>query len=349
MYPKLRNLYWLATAVIDPIKTGVQVLATKGGLAPMFKGVQDNVLLWFHTKYVHKLGRYLIELNSGRLKVGAKRYRELMEAHRLEETGAAGDDGPTPVRPDAPAAAEAAPVTLAVVGPVSAGKSSLVNALLGEQKAATDTLPCTPGSTRYELRKPGQPTFTLVDTAGYGNDGPTDADLAAALDAARTADVLLLATQANTAARRPEVEFLTRLKAAFAARPELRMPPVVLVLTKADQLSPKAEWKPPYDWVDGGRPKERTMRDAVAAAREQFADPAMVVVPVAVPPGQPGWGVEDELVARVAARLGDARGVGLLRALHAEAAADRLKRVKDQVLSAGALFVRAVWENIGKR
>jgi predicted GTPase len=356
-YPRLRNAYWALSAVIDPIHTGMQVLGTKAGLAPMFQRAQQNVMVWFHTAYVHKLGRYLIELNSGRLKVGAKRYLELMAQHvepvadvgwvessRPAETPGEEDGGSrSSTRPK-----EAPPVTLAVVGPVKAGKSSLVNAMLGEQLAATDVLPLTPGATKYTLREPGQPLFTLVDTAGYGNDGPTDADLAAALEAASHADLLILATPANSAARRPEVEFLGKLKAAFAARPHLRMPPTLLALTKADLLSPKAEWSPPYDWKAGTRPKEATMRDAVAAAREQFGALAGEAVPVCGSPGRE-WGVRDDLLATVAGQLGEARGVGLLRALHAEAAADKWKRAGGQLLNAGkALFGAWLESNLKK-
>jgi hypothetical protein len=80
-YPRLRNLYWAAAAVFNPVKTGLQFAATQAGLAPAFAGMQNNVLLWFHTAYVKEFGRYLIELNSGRLRVGAKRYKELMAMH----------------------------------------------------------------------------------------------------------------------------------------------------------------------------------------------------------------------------------------------------------------------------
>ncbi len=38
------------------------------------------LLVWFYTAYVHRLGTYLIELNSGRLRIGAVRYRELMQS-----------------------------------------------------------------------------------------------------------------------------------------------------------------------------------------------------------------------------------------------------------------------------
>ena len=43
-------------------------------------------------------------------------------------------------------------VTIAVIGQVKAGKSSLVNCLLGEQRAAVDVLPLTQTVQRYDLR-----------------------------------------------------------------------------------------------------------------------------------------------------------------------------------------------------
>ena len=115
-------------------------------------------MLWFHTAFIHQLGRYLIELNSGRLKVGVKRYREILAQHQAAA-------GRRPDRPPAPtpaavgdaavtAAAHTAtgpkPITIAVLGPVKAGKSSLVNALLGQQAATVDTPPGR--RTRHALR-----------------------------------------------------------------------------------------------------------------------------------------------------------------------------------------------------
>ena len=60
-----------------------------------------------------------------------------------------------------------------MLGPVKAGKSSLVNALLGKRAATVDRLPVA-GGTRYELTLPegGQPV-SLLDTSGYGEDGST--------------------------------------------------------------------------------------------------------------------------------------------------------------------------------
>ena len=42
-----------------------------------------------------------------------------------------------------------------VAGQVKAGKSSVINAILGEQRAATSVVPMTAEITRYELHPPG--------------------------------------------------------------------------------------------------------------------------------------------------------------------------------------------------
>ena len=64
----------------------------------------------------------------------------------------------------------------------------------------------------------------------------------------------MLVTPATNPGRKPDVELLDRLKAWFAERPQLNMPPVVVAVNQVDLLSPKAEWSPPYDWGAGNRP-----------------------------------------------------------------------------------------------
>jgi predicted GTPase len=338
------ELSWLARVMYNPVKAGMQFLATKAGSTPLSK-VQDNVLLWFRTAYLHELGRYLIELNSGRLRVGAARYRELMAAHEAPPVAAEpapADNGA--VREPLP---RPQPIVVAVIGQVKAGKSSLVNALLGEHRAATDVVPLTAGNTRYELRVPGTADFVLLDTAGYGLDGPTDAEFTAALAAAESADLLLLVAHARTAARKPDVDMLDRLAAAFAARPRLRVPPVLLALTHVDLLSPATEWAPPYDWHAGERPKERQMREAVEYSREQFGLRVAAAVPVCTAAGKE-FGMTDDLLPELADRLDDARGAALLRTFNAEAEAARRRRVVNQVLNAGREALRILWANAGK-
>jgi uncharacterized protein len=323
-YPRVRNVYWAASLVFNPLKTISQVAFSQALLGPTQSGVQSNVVQWFQTVYLREVGRYLIELNSGRLRVGAARYLELTATAK------------TPELPASPEISVATPVTVALVGPVKAGKSSLVNALLGEQLAATDILPLTSGRTRYALRREGVPNLTLIDSAGFGLEGATQSDVNTALEAALEADLLLLVVPARSAARAPEVEFLAKLQAAMKATPRLKLPPLVLVLSHVDLLTPAMEWSPPYDPEAGSRPKEVSMREALAAAAEVFGEAVQAVVPVCTAPNRV-WGVEEELIPRVLPLLGEARGVAVLRNLHSEADAGQAKRVWQQLQTAGKL------------
>ncbi|MGL4420100.1 MAG: GTPase family protein [Gemmataceae bacterium] len=321
------QLSWLARMIWDPLQGGTQFLAAQAGNKPLDR-IQDNVLLWFYAAYIQEVGRYLIELNSGRLKVGADRYRELTTA-RNATTGASTTDPATTTATTVPL-----PVTVALVGQVKAGKSSLVNALLGEQRAQTDVLPVTPAGTTYELNQAGSPRLTLIDTAGYGQAGPTEAEFAAALAAAEKADAIVLVSPARSAARQADVLLLDRLAGVYGQKPNLKLPPVIVALSQFDLLSPAAEWAPPYDWRTGARPKEVSIRGAIEAAGEDFGLRVRGLAPVTTAPGKI-VGVRDDLLGVLADVLEDARGAGLLRALHAEAEAKKTRRVLDQLWNVG--------------
>src|SRR5206468_12804153 len=85
-------------------------------------------------------------------------------------------------------------IEIAVLGAVKAGKSSLVNALLGKQAATVDTLPVAHVGVRYNLTLTGGQPVSLLDTAGYGQDGPNEVEFAAAAEASQDADLILLVT-----------------------------------------------------------------------------------------------------------------------------------------------------------
>src|SRR4029077_17776739 len=172
----------------------------KLGMSRPFQLLQQNLLTWFYTAYVHRIGSYLIDLNSGRLQVGASRYQELrkgMSAVSSIETS------------DGDAVEQVREVTLTVLGQVKAGKSSLINALLGEQRAKTDILPATNNITRFELQPEGIPTkLVLLDTVGYGHTGPREDQLRATEEAARHSDLLLLVVQARNPARQADLAMI---------------------------------------------------------------------------------------------------------------------------------------------
>lgn len=319
------NVYWGVMALMDPVGTGLRFAASQaGGNLPM-RMLQRHLTGWFYEAFLTRLGKYLIEVNSGRLRVGAKRYRELREQMRLAGDGAVARDP----------ADEVGGVTLTLLGQVKAGKSSLVNALLGEERAQTASVPCTEGLHRYEVVSPGVPTkLVLIDTEGYGNEGPRADQVEKTFESARQSDALLLVLHARSPGRRADLLMLEKLEAWFAARPELKAPPVIAVTTHIDLLSPMMEWAPPYDWRGGKRPKEMNIREAVEVVRQQLGDHLEAAVPVCTAAGKV-YGIDQELLPALAVQMSEARGVAFLRALKAEADRDQIRRTFNQVWSLG--------------
>jgi predicted GTPase len=341
-YRTASNIYWAVAALFNPVQTGLRYVAAQLGVSQPWQQLQQGLADWFYTAYLHRLGTYLIELYSGRLGVGAERYRALLERYRTATAPASRererpehDHPPVAHAPGSPEEVQAPQVTLALFGQVNAGKSSVINALLGEQRAKTDVLPATAAVTRYQLRPPQAGTqLVLLDTVGYGHEGPKADDLKATETAARQADVLLLVLHALNPARQADVQMVERLKAWFADRPDLRMPPLLAVLTHIDLLSPALEWSPPYNWHDAQRPKERAIAAAVAATRDQLGAGVADVIPVCTAEGKV-FNVQEELLPAILIRLDEAHAVALLRCLREEMDQGQVRKVFRQLLAAG--------------
>ena len=103
---------------------------------------------------------------------------------------------------------------------------------------------------------------------------------------AKETDLLILVCHARNAARKADVEFLDRLKADFEKLPGLKLPTVLMAMTHIDLLTPASEWAPPYDWEAGTRPKEVSIRNAVAAVKELSADGSKASCPCVRPRGK---------------------------------------------------------------
>jgi uncharacterized protein len=338
-YRTASNVYWFVAALFSPIQTGVRYAASQVGMSRPWELLQQDLLVWFYTAYVHRVGNYLIELNSGRLRVGAQRYRELVR-------------GQPPAPADGAQAASGSPpaksVTITVMGQVKAGKSSFINALLGEQRARADVLPATDQITSYTLKAEGIPSgFVLLDTVGYGHEGPKQDQVQATQGAAEQSDLLLLVMHARNPARRADVELLQELTRRFAARPDLRMPAVLGVMTHIDLLSPAMEWSPPYNWQEPARPKERQIQEALTAVRDQLDPYLSGCVPVCTLPGKV-YGVEEWFLPTVVELLDEAHAVALLRCLRAEADLGKVRKVFDQLLAAGTEAAKALWQKYSR-
>ena len=172
-----------------------------------------------------------------------------------ETTGGATDDDETddgsadPAGPDAKARAwdaaiaaesETAPVAISIVGRPNVGKSSLLNALLGEERAIVSDIP---GTTRDAIDTAlawGRSEVVLIDTAGMRRRGKTangpDAERFAALRALRAiarADVAILVLDA--------VDGLTAQDAHVAGYVVEEGKGLVVAINKWDLLAEKTD------------------------------------------------------------------------------------------------------------
>jgi predicted GTPase len=335
-YQTASNLYWFAAALFSPMETGLRYAASQLGVSRPWQMLQQNLLAWFYTAFVHRVGTYLIDLHSGRLRVGAGRYRELVRGQAAAAPGAASTEG-------------SKRVVITVMGQVKAGKSSFINAFLGEQRARTDVIPATAEITRYELQPEGVPSrLVLLDTVGYGHNGPKEDQVRATQEAARESDLLLLVMHARNPARQADVEALASVRDWFAGQPELRMPPVLGVLTHIDLLSPAMEWAPPYNWQEPTRLKEEQIRAALTTVRDQLGDFLAGCVPVCCATGKV-YGVAEWFLPTLVELLDEAHAVALLRCLRAEAEAGKVQKVLQQLLTAGAGLAQVLWQSYQQR
>lgn len=354
VYQQGNKVYWAIAGVFNPVQTAARFAAAQFGLGSLMTLLQQNLFLWFYVRFLERLGTYLIDLNSGRLRVGARRYRELVQQmdRRAEavdtalEAGVAGPFRQEQGQAVSDAAEQVRSVGVTLMGQVKAGKSSLVNALLGEQRARVGVVPTTDGVDRYELVSPGVPTqLTLYDTVGYAQAGPRVDQVKTTAEAARQSDLLLLVLHARNPGRKADVEMLDQLRAWFAERPALKMPPVIAVLTHIDLLSPSMEWQPPYDLLHGTRPKEVNIRDAVAATWQQLGERVVSVVPVSSA-ADSVYGIQEYLLPSVTNWLDEAHGVALMRTLMAEADRDRVRRLFRQLKETGLTLFQALKEQL---
>lgn len=335
LWKTLTNLGWVASIALNPAAGLGRFAASRILVDPVSRQLQAGLLAAFYSLYIRKLGYYLIELNSGRLRGGTVRYRRTMG--RMDAEGVAVVETAAPPEP--------VTVTIAVVGQAKAGKSSVVNALLGDQRAAVDILPLTRGAQRYELTlEESRDRLVLLDTPGF-NEESRQQVWESTRDAVREADLILLVMSATSPARSEDVRLMNDLAMWFREQHRLKPPPVIGVLTKIDGLRPVMEWSPPYDWQSPTRPKETAIQEAVTYTRDTVGQGIEVVVPVCAESSRV-YGIEEWLVPTLLMHLDEARAVSLVRSLHQEHDRKRLSSTVSQFVEAGKRIrdeIRKTW------
>ncbi len=207
-----------------------------------------------------------------------------------------------------PEVVEQKPVNILLVGRTGAGKSSLINTLFNSERAEVDVLPSTDRIQSYHWQFSTGESLTLWDTPGYEQVNRPDLR-AQVLDYAKTTDLLLIVTPALDPALQMDVDFLEELKT------EIGEIAALAVVTQVDRLRPLREWQPPYDWQQGDRPKEISIREATHYRSEILGEICTQVLPlVSSDVNRQSWN-DDALAGAIIEAIAPAKQLRLARFL----------------------------------
>jgi len=333
-YRRIQDTAWVAAVLINPLNVA-RYFSSRLTLDPVTTELQTELLAAVYLRFIRQLGFYFIEMNSGRLRGGADLYRRSFQPSPDAPRGRVSDDATLNPAP-------AQPVTIALVGQVSSGKSSLINALAGSRQAEVDLLPETKQVSRYQVHL-GDPSVsvTLLDTPGYAEAGASAEQKKQIQAALRESNCVLLVMDAHSPARDADVRAVRDLEQWYASQPRLKTPPMIGVLTHVDLLQPSLEWKPPYEWRTPSTPKEQSLHNAVQYVTELFGASLVSVIPVCTSARKERvWGVVEELMPALMSQLSDAQSVALLRAFEKELDRDRMKLLFRQLKRSGSELLR---------
>ncbi len=343
-WKKFRLAYDAVSLLWNPWGVLYRAASNRTVSQPMVGELERDAMAAVYQAYVLSVGKYLIELNSRRLKVGPERWREWMKPQDEAEPSAEQSDALEMRESEALQQQPKLELRIAVVGQVKAGKSSLVNALVGEREATVDILPSTRSVNRHRLEnRATQNSLVLLDTPGYAvADEP--GSIEESLVAAREAAMVVIVLHACRPAREPDARFLRELDDWFAEHPERKRPPVLAVVTHIDQLAPAMEWQPPYEgWLEANpaRLKDRNIRELLEVVRDSLGDTLGGIVPVCSDvEASRVYGVTEWLEPALVGLLPQAEGKALVDNLHIELDSGRAKQLMRQLWNASSLLVR---------
>lgn len=328
---RANDIYAYLLPIFNPVSGLIRLGARQWLSRPAWKDMQQNVLRWFFRAYVNRIGTHLIELYSGRLALGAERYRRLTrKGHRpLQEV-----EGELP------------PIRIAVAGAEGAGKARLIELLeharSGEVALLRSRLA---GAGIDEAMLDGLKTASLVAVDDYPKvpaaDPLRDRRFRDAVRSSVEADLLIIVIDARLGSENADSAFALAWDQWFVAHPEAELPPALVVLSGVDDPNLGAAWSPPYDWVQGQGPREVAARAKLTALRNRMPPSVVEIVPVGIAEKAP-FGVIEHLLPALLAQFHRAERAALIRHLGQVSRQSKAGRLMTQVGERG----RWLWKHL---
>jgi uncharacterized protein len=252
---------WRIVRLLNPV-AAITTEARERLTKKLYAGVRDELAGRLTQGFVKEVGRAAIDLYGGRLRVSG----EGLAGHVSQATAR---------NLGLPEIVE--PLRFLVAGQISAGKSSLINALSREVRAAVDVLPATKGFVAYQLKGEALPPVLLIDSPGISADAAAIGQLS---DEAGACDLVIWVVAANRADREMDRAALDSIRSYFHTRTDRRQPPILAIMTHIDLLRPYQEWAPPYDFANPTNAKSSSIRDALQQISIDLQVPINCLIPV---------------------------------------------------------------------
>ena len=280
---------------------------------------------------VRKTGYYAIQLYSGHLALD-----DLQREH-YQTPQSRGDAQAAEAQQDRLAEE---PLRILVLGQVKAGKSSLVNALFGEVRAAVNVVPRTRQVEPYVLEREGRPRAIVLDTAGYDGGQDPQAVFGPLREAILTPICCFWPVPPARPPAAPIGSFWTQSAVSTRGSRTGSCRRWWWRLTHVDQLRPRAEWNPPYNLVEPEGEKARQIADAVLAVAEDLALAAdQLVIPVCLRPDAL-YNIEEGLAPAILESVPEAQRVKYLRCLRQYHKDQYWRRLWRQGIQGGRVLLR---------
>jgi len=329
---RANDIYSYLLPIFQPVTGLARLGSQKLMVQPAWKNMQQNLLRWFYRAFVNRLGTHLIELNSGRLVIGAARYRRM--SRKIHEKAPRADDGATPL-------------SVVVTGAKETARENLATAL--QELSAAD-----PADTRRRLREAGvDPSVIapLLEADYHAGEAYTThaeketsrdrASRKAALGDAVDSDLVILLVNAGRVDFQAEQKLVESWNDWFDRAPGREPPPIIAVLVtgkpgRGDVATVSVD-------SNGFGFSERAVAartlDALRAALPLKAVPEIVAVDLATSPPE---GLFSRLLPAIVRQAHHMDRASILRHLHRLSNRSKARRLLSQVGTQG----RGVFESL---